>query len=84
MNDPWIVVYTEGYTKKKETELIYLATTLLGMVQVGFVDIDDPDCDELIEAKVITVSLYVISFLYVPVVSAIVENGNTTVLSPQI
>eukprot|EP00795_Rhopilema_esculentum_P004511 gene4511-20761_t len=50
LDDPWIVVFLEDYAKK-EPELIALATSVVGVVQVGFVDMDDPECDELIEAK---------------------------------
>ena len=53
LDDPWIVVFLEDYAKK-EPELIALATSVVGVVQVGFIDMDDPECDELIEAKVIS------------------------------
>ena len=52
MDDPWIVVFVEDYDAKKESELIKLATSVAGLVQVGFVDMDDPENDDLIEAKV--------------------------------
>ena len=51
MDDPWIVVFLEDFDAKKESELIKLATSVAGLVQVGFVDMDDPDNDDLIEAK---------------------------------
>ena len=52
MDDPWIVVFVEDYDSKKESGLIKLATSIAGLVQVGFVDMDDPDNDDLIDAKV--------------------------------
>eukprot|EP00794_Sanderia_malayensis_P007860 gene7860-8710_t len=54
MDDPWVVVFLEEYTTEKEVELVAVANSVVGLVQIGFVDMDDPDCDELVEAKRIT------------------------------
>ena len=58
MDDPWIVVFIEDLDSKKESDLIKLATSVAGLVQVGFVDMDDPDNDDLIDAKVSYVASY--------------------------
>ena len=52
LDDPWIVIFLEDYDAKKEAELVALATSVVGLVQIGFVDMDDPDSEELVEAKV--------------------------------
>lgn len=52
MDDPWIVVFLEDYDTKKESELMKLATSVAGLVKVGFVNMDDPGNDDLIETKV--------------------------------
>ena len=53
LDDPWIVIFLEDYDAKKEAELVALATSVVGLAQIGFVDMDDPDSEELVEAKVI-------------------------------
>ncbi len=58
MEDPWIVVFVEDYDKQKEIELVALATSVVGLVQIGFVNMDDADNDELIEAKVRILALH--------------------------
>ena len=52
MDDPWIVVFAEEYNELKERELIALTNSVAGLIQIGVVDMEDPDSDELIEAKV--------------------------------
>ena len=58
MDDPWIVAFIEDFDSKKESDMIKLATSVAGLVQVGFVDMDDPDNDDLIDAKVSYIASY--------------------------
>eukprot|EP00112_Aurelia_sp_Birch-Aquarium-sp1_P002697 Seg130.10 transcript_id=Seg130.10/GoldUCD/mRNA.D3Y31 product="putative protein disulfide-isomerase" protein_id=Seg130.10/GoldUCD/D3Y31 len=51
LDDPWIVIFLEDYDAAKQAELVALATSVVGLVQIGFVDMDDSESEELVEAK---------------------------------
>lgn len=62
LDDPWIVIFLEDYDAAKQAELVALATSVVGLVQIGFVDMDDSESEELVEAKVIQDSVFVFKF----------------------